>query len=436
MFKFPTLLLVFVLAFGTGTARAVSPEFESLLGVLRDNGTITEMQYEQLMKAAQGTTEAAPAAADEVKVSTKGGLEVESYDGESSFELGGRLMVDAAFYDEDGNTLGDGTELRRARIEMEGTFQGDWGYELGVDVADGDADVKDAYLEYLGFWPGKLKVGQFKEPFSLEELTSSRYITFMERALPNSIAPGRNIGIGYHGYGEQWTAAAGVFGEAFDDDADAEGDEGWGLTGRLTYSPLHEDRRALHLGAAASWREPSDEKLVDFDARPESHVTDVKYVNSGDITDVDDMRKYGLEAAWVQGPYSLQSEYMRADLSRGAGFGDVAMDGWYLYGSWFLTGESRDYKSKKGAFGRVKPRGKQGAWELAARYSVLDLNDGTITGGKEQNTTLGVNWYINPQLRLMANYIRVDNDSNADDDGDVSGNDDPNIVQMRMQADF
>ncbi len=410
-----------------------------LLSVLKDNGTISEAQYGKLADAVEEDLDARDEEQDaenQLQIDTKGGLEVSTYDGEFSFELGGRLMVDAAYYDESLNDLGSGTELRRARLDLEGILFGDWGYEFGIDFAGSDADIKDAYFSYLGFDPLSVQIGQFKEPFSLEELTSSRYISFMERALPNELAPGRHIGIGARRYWDSWTAAAGVFGEAFDDDADDEGDEGWALTGRLTYSPWHHDLGALHLGGALSRRWTSDEETAKFSTRPESHVTDVKYLNTGKIRGTETIDRYGLEAAWVSGPWSLQGEYLGARLGRESGLDDVSFQGWYLYGSWFLTGESRNYKFKKGAFGRVKPHASSGAWELVARYSRLDLDDGPVSGGVERNWTLGVNWYINRYVRLMANYTWVDNNSNADDDGDVLGNDDPSVFQTRIQADF
>ena len=105
-------------------------------------------------------------------------------------------MFDAAFYDQDKNNLGDGTELRSARLDVEGILHGDFGYEFEIDFADGEANIKDAVLSYEALWPAKIMIGQFKEPFSLEELTRSKYITFMERSLPNEFAPGRSIGFG------------------------------------------------------------------------------------------------------------------------------------------------------------------------------------------------------------------------------------------------
>ena len=257
---------------------------EALFEVLRENGTISEGHYDRLIRALDHEAEVAEAP-KQVKVETEGGVEASTYDGAFSFQLGGRLMVDAAFYDQDEreNNLGDGTELRRSRIDVEGRMFHDWIYELAVDFADADGkvEVKDAYVGYEGWWPASFKVGQFKEPFSLEELTSSKYITFMERALPNEFAPGRNIGIRGHRYWESFTVASGVFGEAYDSDPDDEGDEGYGVVGRLTYAPIHQDTRALHLGAAAEYRVTDDEDQVRFRSRPESHVTSVRYVNTG-----------------------------------------------------------------------------------------------------------------------------------------------------------
>ncbi|WP_164453867.1 OprO/OprP family phosphate-selective porin [Thiorhodococcus minor] len=421
------------------TATAGEAEFYRLLEMLLQNGTLTQQQYDSLRGALDDdgvASEALEAEAPRVAVDTAGGLEVSTDDGAFSFGLGGRLMIDSAFYREDTNDLGDGTELRRTRLEAEGMLFSDYAYELGVDFAGSDADVKDAFIEYLGLWPATIRVGQFKEPFSLEELTSSKYMTFMERALPNALAPGRHIGIGLGSRGSGWTAAGGVFGESFDDDVSDEGDEGWGITGRVTYAPWREDRRALHFGAALSHRVPDETKEIELDTRPESHITDVRYLNTGRITDVSHLDLAGLEAAWVEGPFSLQGEYVAAAVDRGAGQSNLAFDGWYLYGSWLLTGESRNYKPKAGKFGRIRPIAPGGAWELALRYSSLDLNDDDVAGGRAGQMTVGLNWYLNAHTRLMANYIRVDNDANADDDGDVAGDDDPRIIQLRAQIDF
>ena len=369
------------------------------------------------------------------------GIDLVSSDGRYRFELGGRIMIDYAKYREDRTTLGDGTELRRARIELEGAVD-EWAYEFGVDVADeeGAAEVKDAYLTYLGWGKMVVKVGQFKQPFSLEEITSSKYITFMERALANTFAPGRTIGVGLQSYAMNTNMAVGLFGQAYDQDAQDEGDESSAAAARLSYAPWHGKVSALHLGLSVNYLQPSSSSggaaAVNFDSRPESHITDVKYLDTGDITDVSRVVKYGAELAWVSGPWSFQGEYLVAKVERNSGLPALEFQGWYVYGSWFLTGESRHYQLKKGAFGRTRPATASGAWELAYRVSSLDLNDQDISGGAATQHTLGLNWYANAHTRFMLNLINAANDIDADAGGDVSGNDKPQIIQLRGQVDF
>jgi phosphate-selective porin OprO/OprP len=398
-------------------AAATDKAHRDLLDALRDNGTLDLVQYYDPVDALD---------------------EADSGDEKSSLgpELGGRLMVDLAKYSEDEVELGDGTELRQARLALEGTIDSEWDYELGVDFADGDADVKDAYIGYGGFEDTHLQIGQFKEPFGLEVLTSSGSITFMERALVSELAPGRHIGAGFATHGKSWSLAGGLFGGAFDDDSDDEGDEAWGLSARFTAAPWHKKRKALHFGAALSARSPDDEREVSFDTGPESNLTDVSYLDTDDIDDVEQIDRYGLEAALVLGSWSLQAEYMQAKIERREGLSELEFDGAYVYASWVITGESRPYRHQKGSFAGIEPDSDGGAWELALRFSELDLNDGDVSGGAAEQVTLGLNWYANSRTRFMLNYVRVDNDEDADADGDVNGDDDPEILQLRAQIDF
>jgi phosphate-selective porin OprO/OprP len=369
-------------------------------------------------------------------VRTDGGLVVETIDERFRFRLGGRLHWNAAFHREDRNDLGDGTEIRRARIEMEGRFDADWLFRFSVDFAGSDAEIKNAYLRYDGIEGARLTLGQFKEPFSLEALASTNDITFHERALPTAIAPGRKLGIGGRVHGDAWTGAAGVFGESYDSDPEKQGDEGWGVTGRVTFVPQREEDRVLHLGAALSWRVPGGDDTVRIASGPESHITDVEYVDTGLVEEVSSLLKYGLEAAAVLGPFSIQGEFLGTDLFRSSGEDDVRFAGWYVTASWVLTGESRVYRFERGAFGTVKPTGRLGAWEVALRYSELDLDDGPVRGGRERNVTLGVNWYVNEHLRALAAYTFVDNDGSADGNGSLAGDDDPGIFQIGAQLRF
>ncbi len=419
-------------------ASAVAEEAD-LLDILLKKGTITQEEYEQLKKQQKpkpevpATTEAGPQG---VVVTTGGGLRGRSRDGSFTFRVGGRLQVDGAIYDNDQRDLGNGSEIRRARLDLEGTVWNDWGYKAEYDFAEDDVELKDAYIQYTGFEPIRIRIGHIKEPFSMEEQTSSLFITFMERALPNVFAPDRNIGVRGHTYSDHWTLDAGFFGEGVDDnnDSDGENDEGYGGSGRVTFAPIDAGTRLVHVGASVAYRGTGDDDEVRFRERPESHITNVRFVDTGTISDVDDMIKYGLEAAAAYGPFSAQGEYIRTHVNRDDGFSDLDFDGYYAWVSWLLTGESRPYRNRLGEFGRVKPKrivgkGGLGAWEVALRYSNLDLDDGDIEGGKEDNITVGLNWYATPNIRFMANYIHVDSEKEDVDD-------DPDIFQFRGQVDF
>jgi phosphate-selective porin OprO/OprP len=134
----------------------------------------------------------------------------------------------------------------------------------------------------------------------------------------------------------------------------------------------------------------------------------------------------------VLGPFSMQGEYIGVNVDRDAAESAV-LQGFYVYASWFLTGESRPYDVACGEFVRLKPsnafgEGGVGAWELALRYSELDLND-EVRGGVEKNVTAGMNWYVNSAVRVMFNYVRATSET---DNGDV----DVDIAQVRAQVDF
>ncbi|MCS3903970.1 phosphate-selective porin OprO/OprP [Methylohalomonas lacus] len=384
-----------------------------ILEILRSKGDISQEKYEELKAKSE------KADSEKVKITTKEKFAVKSADGNWEWGIGGRIMADYAIYDNDTDSSGmevpglsDGHELRRARLNMSGKFYDVWGMKLQVDFAGG-AEIKDAYIDYSGFENFKVKVGNFKEPFSLEELTSSKYITFMQRSTPvNAFAPSRNLGIaGYTSFADQVTLSGGVFGDGIESGS---GDDGtsYGVTGRVTFSPIHEAGRVVHLGAAVSQRNTNSNNTVRFRDRFETHVSGTRLVDTADLTNTDDVTRYGLEAAGVWDRLSLQGEYIMADVNRDNGFEDADFDGFYLTGSFFLTDDHRPYDFGPGDFDKVSPsttvgKGGIGAWEVAARYSSLDLNDGALNGGKQDLLTVGLNWYATKNIRFMANYNQV-----------------------------
>lgn len=341
-------------------------------------------------------------------------LTYESAGGDFAIGLGGRLHADMARIDAD-RPPGEHTdeEFRRARLNLSGRVFEDWRFRYEHDfAAEQDSRIKDAYVGYYGLQRARLRAGNLQAPLSLEELTSSNAITFMERALPNALVRGYSLGILAESWDEDWSAAIGWF-EGRIEGREPGVDEGWALAGRATRSTLDSVGRRLHFGAYLEYREPPGDERVSFSSRPEVHLTDNRLVSTGTLSSVDYTLTGGVELAGVWGPWSLQGEYVHTAVER-SGREDVAFQGWYLLGSWFITGGQRDYDAKNGTFDPVRPRGEWGAWELAVRYSVLDLQDAPITGGEERNWTLGLNWYFNRNTRLMLNWV----DAKADPNGD------------------
>lgn len=378
----------------------------------------------------------AEAGPTDFRVYWKEGLNFDSQDGNFKLKIGGRLQNDWFWSGEDDDiksNIGeqeDGVEFRRARIYFSGLIYDNVEYKLQFDFEGGTAHFKDAYLALTDFPLGTLQMGHFKEPFSLEELTSSKYLTFLERALPNVFAPSRNTGFMLHHVAsdQRMTAAVGLFRDT-DDYGDSIDDGGYNATARITALPIYKDKGAslLHLGAAYSYRNPDDS--VRYRQRPEAHLANY-FVDTSSFAS-DQVNLLGLEAAWVNGPLSVQGEYMRADADR-IGGSDVSFDSYYVQTSYFLTGEHRNYKTSEAAFSRIKPKnnysygGGLGAWEVAARYSQLDLNDSNINGGKLDDITAGLNWYLNPNTRIMWDYVYADKDKVGQ----------ANMLMMRLQFDF
>ncbi len=201
-----------------------------LIEMLHKNGTVDDAQYQRLLdeinagkasvikkenRAIQNIkkpNEKQPPV--EITVD-KGGIQFKSSDNEFSAKIGGRVQLDSAWYEEDGAEMGNGTEIRRARLYIQGHMFYDWGYKFQYDfTGSGKGGIKDAFLTYNGFDSIQLKAGNFKDPFMLQEQTSSKYVTFTERSLLDTFSSGRHLGVMASTKHKHWTASAGFFGDS------------------------------------------------------------------------------------------------------------------------------------------------------------------------------------------------------------------------------
>jgi phosphate-selective porin OprO/OprP len=364
---------------------------------------------------------AAVAVAEGLQPEWKDGLRWKSADGAVSIALGHRIHYDMVFQKgEDallaalGESLEDGVEFRRMRLYLSGTLHHATAFKIQYDFASGSAVLKDGYVEFRGIpGLGKIRAGQFKEPFSLEELTSSNYISFVERSLTSAFVPSRNTGIMTHNRRGPVTWTGGIFRDA-DGTGMSSGSGEYNATGRVTLVPWQEDDGSglVHLGAAGSIRSPEDDELR-FHQRPENHMAP-RFADTG-LLAADQATLLGLEGAVVYGRASFQAEYMLASADMLGGGDDPSFSGYYAMGSVFLTQDQRSYKAASGAFSRTKPRESfrldgsgRGALELLARYSSVDLSDGPVSGERLDNVTVGLTWYLNPNCRVMLNGVHAD----------------------------
>jgi phosphate-selective porin OprO/OprP len=340
------------------------------------------------------------------KVKFKGAPEISSNDGMFKMKLRGRLFFDYGKVSSDvlGDTGVNGTEVRTARLGIEGAVFKSVKYKFEIDFSGGGTTVKDAYIEYA-MKPISFKVGQFKHMNSLEEQTSSRYMTFMERgSFTDAFKLSRRVGIAAGTKGDNWTISAGYFFEGMGSTNSSANDANL-FAARATFGPKF-DNIQLHLGVSYFSRSQNGAVYnLGYKQRPHNHQAG-KYVKSNNF-DVTGENFFGLEFAAIAGPLSAQAEWGFMSNNTENSSNEPSYNGGYVQLSYFLTGEKRSYKANKGSFGSVKVNNDitsgSGAFEIAARYDVIDLTF-EDTGSKQNSYQVGLNWYLNNYARIMLNY--------------------------------
>ena len=382
--------------------------------------------------AAQSATQAAiQAPATEAKTSYIHSLLVAKEFPLTGFKWGGQLMYDFPLNNEPGDAE---ITLRRAQLAIWKTFSPNWSFKLTALYNTGTWQVNDNYLLYSGWKTAVLQLGVFSPQVSLESLNNFSGLTFMERNLAVYALSEKKMG----GLGVLKRTSTSIFqGGLFfytpkEDDTESSGQA---LVMRYVYSPVDiADRTGIHLGGSFSYRINATDDQTEFKTRPEVYFTNDKFVDAGTISGTNHILRAGLEATRIIGRFSWQTEVLSAHIQRD-GYSDIGFKGAYAQVSWFLSDDSRNYNAGSGVYEAVSPKepvfkGGKGAFEFAARVSYVDLTDKDITGGKESNISLGLNWYLNAQLRIMTNLIKV---LNVDRPGNEFDGEDPWIFGLRLQ---
>lgn len=392
----------------------------------------------------------------------------------------GVFQADLGFFQQDDESFArygrikDGADVRRFRLAATGAVSEVHNYYMQIDFGFfGRPTIQDLWVEQTDL-PilGTVRVGQWKQPFSLEVVSSFRYTTFVERSvLFQSFTPFRHLGIGFYNNSENMrsTWAASVFAAGQDQYGGSVATSGGvGTAERFTHLLQYDEesggRYYTHIGAAHYFSAPNDKSAV-FRTIPEVFIGAQNqpipgadpgqqplpggfsgtpfFVNTRPLP-VQNFNVFGSEYLWVYGPLSVQSEAMINFVNRTNNQSSLYFTGAYAQVGYFLTGEHRPYDRRAGAIDRVRPytnffrvrRGDgeicrgPGAWELAARASHLRLNDNDVRGGTITNLTGGINWYLNAYLKCQFNYIHAMSYNAAS----VQAN--TGIYDLRIQIDF
>lgn len=408
------------------------------------------------------------------------GLHFESKDKNFSMSWNGRLQVGSqynivdevqpAFGSNLPNELNNGMNIRRARLGAEGTFMKLFDYKFEYDFSRGNGTVAsgitDTFIRFNHTPELSYKIGSFKEPFSLEEAASNRYLTFIERHMSvNSFVDNPNVyktGVGINYAVPRWqtglafqtepvgawsASSTSVNTNGNQSRNNGSGDTGFEGIGRISGRPLMiDDTHFVHIGASGGRTMVNNQYRADntfvgangtgggggmaFFAFPGTNVDRTNMLNTGNLTvgsagapgsrQIDSYDRFGAEYWINHGPWSVQGEYLRTNINGHGYNAGEHLTGYYSFVSYFLTGESKTYHVRNGAANRIKPRqpfnwggSGSGAWELAGGYDYINMNSGVIHGGKADMVRAGLNWYPHSNVKGQFNIVHLLNVNTA-----------------------
>lgn len=383
--------------------------------------------------------EAAAAKAAEASVVTAGkdGFSLTSADKAFQLKLRGTVQADARFFVDDGDQKAtDSFLMRRVRPVLEGKLHQDFDYRIMTDFGSGATALQDAWLGYAASPALKVRAGKYRPPFGLENLQAASDLMFVERGLPTGLVPVRDVGLQVFGdwYHETVSYAVGVFNGVPDGAAaDSDGNDSKDVVGRLMVSPFKATDIAalagLSAGVAVSMGDqggtpaapnlPSYKSIGQqsiFSYRSSTNAADAVYADGGRVR-VSPQALYYFKSLGVLAEY-VQSEQ---DVNHGGSVESLANEAWQVAASIVLTGEDASYKGVNPRKPFAPGQGQWGAVELAARYQELSMDDQAFAGYADPKKSVkgtetwgvGVNWYLNRNYKLVANFDHSTFDAGA-----------------------
>lgn len=351
-----------------------------------------------------------------------------------------RVQADAAVYfgaPDYADAIGNGASVRRARFAVKAQLDKNWAAEFDTDWSSGICEIKDALVAFTGVNGLEIKAGNFKETFSIQRNTTSRYLMFMERPMiVSAVAPSRHLGLNAR-YAKDWFfVSAGVFGPELkgseeqtameDNNKDFGRDEGLSYTGKVVFRPLYKSSNSmLHIGGAFSYRQPKltgtdGYAVARYSTRNTTNINRKKYLDTDAIAGLDHELAWTAELAGFykglryEGAYMARGAYLDQKVNP---LGSQWVKGWYAQASYLLFGGRQNYDADGAKPTRIEPGKKWGDLELCLRYEMADLSTANYYGGSAEAYSVGLNFYPTKHIKFVINYQYTNNDRYANGKG-------------------
>lgn len=357
---------------------------------------------------------------------------VKSADNAFEWRMIGRVLFDGGVFQSDSAELGNGVAIGDLRLGTLLRFLGNWQARIELGYADSKVSLKDIYVAYrqgAHTW----KAGHYFEPFAIDNRLATTDYRLMTMSVTNkAFGDIRKLGISYIYDIHPVTGAIGIFSDG-DINNDKSLDEGYTCVGKIAGRPLYDEEKLVHIGLSArfSAHDKSERKEWVYKAGAPTNVLN-KNVNrfiSATVTDMINQWRGGIDViAFYRGAY-LQSEYLVAHINR-IGPKNYTGKGGYVQLGYLLLG-NRHYKYNRIQGWVNNPDAKN--MEILFRYNVTDMNDrgSGIMGGKEEDLSAGVNYFMNKYVAVRLNYTHVFTDRYA-----VYGKESFGFLQGRLQLSF
>jgi phosphate-selective porin OprO/OprP len=460
IFRIFTILVVVAFSFilfgldGVQAKEEKSVE-EEVLDILKEKGTISIEKYEELKNKVEKER---AKESKKPRVGFKKGFSLETPDG--NFKLQPYMKLRGQYKAFKSNHPTDNTfYMRTARLGLKGAIYKYFDFNVAGEFGKGSSCLWDGYMGFNYLPEAKFRIGQFKQPFSLDWYSPADWRDFIEMPLPiDNLTPDMDIGAMFHGnlgkgilnYGLSFCNGTGKNTSDTNDDKD--------VVARIVLSPFNSSNnpflKGLHIGGSMSYGNQEAERgeMRRSGKFQTAGETPFFQFNNGILHDGARTR-YGGELCYMIGAFSLKGEWVRMNLDdlyhpTNGTKNDFDIDGSYMSLSYILTGEHQPFND--GKYGRITPKknfdpkkGTWGALQLVARYETLYVDselfkkgyaDSTLYTDEAEGFTLGANWYLNDIVRAMINYTSTDFNGYIVKDGEKL--DGENLFLVRIQLVF